>query len=101
MNSGEWRQVPVGPDAARWITRTGCKMVLVVVHTVTMGQRLINLLQLFEIDQRVQVVFTAAPHAFGNGVAKLLRRLDGMVIPWEQATRTTFDLAIAAGYSAV
>jgi hypothetical protein len=101
MNGTEWRQVPVGLDAARWITRASCKTVLVVVHTVTMGQRLSDMLPLFETDQRVQVIFTAAPHAFGNGVAKLLRRLDGIVIPWEQATRTTFDLALAAGYSAV
>ena len=101
VNGTEWRQVPVGLDAARWITRASCKTVLVVVHTVTMGQRLADMLPLFETDQRVQVIFTAAPHAFGNGVAKLLRRLDGIVIPWEQATRTTFDLALAAGYSAV
>ena len=101
VNGTEWRQVPVGLDAARWITRIGCKTVLVVVHTVTMGQRLECMLPLFETDHRVQVVFTAAPHAFGNGVARLLSRLDGIVIPWEQATRTTFDLALAAGYSAV
>jgi hypothetical protein len=101
VNGTEWRQVPIGLDAARWITRTGCKTVLVVVHTVTTGQRLADMLPLFETDQRVQVVFTAAPHAFGGGVARLLRRLDGIVIPWEQATRTTFDLALAAGYSAV
>jgi hypothetical protein len=101
VSGTEWRQVPVGPDAARWITRTGCKTVLVVVHTVTMGQRLTKLLPLFETDQRVQVVFTAGPHAFGNGVARLLRRLDGAVIPWEQAIETPFDLALAAGYPSV
>lgn len=101
VDGTEWRQVPVGLDAARWITRTGCKTVLVIVHTVTMGQRLIGLLPLFETDQRVQVVFTAAPHVFGNGVARLLGRIDGITIPWEQATRSTFDLALAAGYPAV
>jgi hypothetical protein len=66
-----------------------------------MGQRLTKLLPLFETDQRVQVVFTAAPHAFGNGVPRLLRRLDGPVIPWEQAIETPFDLALAAGYPSV
>jgi hypothetical protein len=101
VNGTEWRQVPVGPDAGRWITRAGCKTVLMVVHTVTMGQRLAKLLPLFETDQRVQVVFTAAPHPFGNGVASLLRRLDGAVIPWEQATATSFDLALTAGYPSV
>jgi hypothetical protein len=101
VSGTEWRQVPVGPDAGRWITRTGCKTVLVVVHTVTMGQRLTKLLPLFETDQRVQVVFTAGPHAFGNGVARFLRRLDGVIIPWEQAIETPFDLALAAGYPSV
>jgi hypothetical protein len=101
VNGMKWRQVPVGPDAGRWITRTGCKTVLVVVHTVTMGQRLAKLLPLFETDRRVQVVFTAGPHAFGNGVAGLLRRLDGVVIPWSQAIETPFDLALAAGYLSV
>jgi hypothetical protein len=49
----------------------------------------------------VQVVFTAAPEVFSGGVARLLRRLDGASVPWEQATRTTFDLALAAGYESV
>jgi hypothetical protein len=101
VSGNEWRQVPVGPDQGRWITRTGCKTVLVVVHTVTTGQRLTKLLPLFETDRRVQVVFTAGPHAFGNGVARLLRELDGAVIPWAQAIETTFDLALAAGYQSV
>jgi hypothetical protein len=66
-----------------------------------MGQRLTKLLPLFETDQRVQVVFTAGPHAFGNGVTRLLRRLGGVVIPWEQAIETSFDLALSAGYPSV
>jgi len=101
MNGTEWRQVPVGLDAGRWVTRAGCKTVLVVVHSVTTAQRLAGILPLFESDQRVQVVFTAAPEVFSGGVARLLRPLDGAAIPWEQATRTTFDLALAAGYEAV
>jgi hypothetical protein len=76
-------------------------MVLIAVHSVTTGQRLAEILPLFESDPRVQVVFTAAPDVFRNGVAGLLRQLDGVVIGWEQATRTTFDLALAAGYEAV
>lgn len=101
MDSMEWRQVPVGPDAGRWITRTGCKRVLVAIHTVTLGQRLVGVLPLFESDRRIQVVFTAVPDPFANGVAGLLRRLDGIVIPWEQATRTAFDLALAAGHASL
>jgi hypothetical protein len=101
MDGVEWRQVPIGLDAGRWVTRAACKTVLVAVHSVTTGQRLAGMLPLFESDPQVQVVFTAAPQIFGNGVAGLLRRLDGMVIPWEQATNTTFDLALAADHTAV
>jgi hypothetical protein len=101
MDDVEWRQVPVGLDARRWVTRTGCKTVLVVVHSVTTAQRLAGLLPLFESDRRVQVVFTAAPDVFSGGVARLLRRLDGVTIGWGQATRTSFDLALAASYEAV
>jgi hypothetical protein len=101
MTGKGWRQVPVGPDAGRWITRTGCKTVLVVVHTVTMGQRLAGILPLFESDLRIQLVFTAAPHVFGDGVGRLLRRLDGALVSWEQATKISFDLALAAGYQSV
>src|ERR1700722_13508924 len=101
MNGMDWSQVPVGLDAGRWITRAGCKTVLVVVHSVTTAQRLAGILPLFESDQRVQVVFTAAPEVFSGGVSRLLRQLDGVTVGWEQATRTTFDLALAAGYEAV
>jgi hypothetical protein len=101
MSVLEWRQVPVGLDAQRWITRTGCKTVLVVVHTVTTGQRLADIVRLVESDLRIQVIFTAAPDVFSNGVADLLRDLGGLVISWEQATRITFDLALAAAYGSV
>jgi hypothetical protein len=101
MDSTDWRQVPVGLDAERWVTRTGCKTVLVVVHTVTTGQRLAGALRLIESDLRVQVVFTAAPDVFSNGVTELLRELGGVVIPWEQATRMSFNLALAAAYGEV
>jgi hypothetical protein len=101
MTYEEWRRVPVGLDAEQWITRTGCKTVLVVVHTVTTGQRLADVVRLVESDLRIQVVFTAAPDVFSNGVAELLRDLGGVVVSWAQATRITFDLALAAAYGSV
>jgi hypothetical protein len=101
MAGMEWRQVPVGLDAERWITRTGCKQVLVVVHTVTTGQRLADVVRLIESDLRIQVVFTAAPDVFSNGVGDLLRDFGGVVISWDQATRIQFDLALAAAYGSV
>ncbi|WP_327713466.1 hypothetical protein OG912_18135 [Streptomyces sp. NBC_00464] len=75
----------------------GRKKVLAVIHTVTYGKRLLDVLSLLEADFRIQVVFTAPPHAFGDDVPAFLARLGSMVLPWDQATRMTFDLALAVG----
>ncbi|WP_405621777.1 hypothetical protein [Streptomyces sp. NBC_01508] len=75
----------------------GRKKILAVVHTVTYGKRLLDVLSLLEADFRLQVVFTAPPHAFGGDVPAFLARLGSVVLPWDQVTRMTFDLALAAG----
>jgi hypothetical protein len=95
----EWRYVPVGPDADRWVTRTRCRIVLVVVHTVTSGQRLMDVVRLLGPDMRIQVVFTAAPDVFSAGVSEFLETVGGVVVPWLQATQLQFDLALAASYA--
>lgn len=80
-----------------WLTLVGRKTVLVVVHTLVYGKRLLDTLSLLEADFRVQVVFTAPPHVFGDEVPRFLRQLGGAVLPWDEAVRMTFDLALAAG----
>ncbi|MFI1200636.1 hypothetical protein ACH4VR_14485 [Streptomyces sp. NPDC020883] len=84
-------------DPGQWLTLPGCKKILFIVHTEVYGRRLCDLLPLLESDLRVQVVFTLAPHAFNSGADRLLRSLGATVLPWEQAVRTEFDLALAAG----
>lgn len=101
MANANWREVPVGLDAHRWVTRTGCKIVLVAVHTVISGQQLLEVTRLLEPDLRVQVVFTPAPDVFSDGVADFLHDIGAVVVPWEQATRMRFDLAVAAAYGSV
>ncbi|NSC21317.1 hypothetical protein FM076_08885 [Streptomyces albus subsp. chlorinus] len=76
---------------------TDRKTVLVVVHTVVYGRRLLDIFPLLGGDFRVQVLFTAPPHAFRNGVEEFLRGLGGPVLPWHKAVRMRFDLALAAG----
>ncbi|MET9224889.1 hypothetical protein [Lentzea sp. NPDC003310] len=98
MTRAEWLQVPVGLDAARWVTRPGLLNVLVVVHTVTSGQRLLEVIELVERDARIQVTFAQAPDVFSNGVDDFLRATGGLVLSWEQVIRERFDLAVAAGY---
>ncbi len=63
-----------------WLTLTGRKRVLVVAHTVTYIKRLQEVFSLLESDLRVQVLFTAPPHPFGDGVAQLLHRLGSAVL---------------------
>jgi hypothetical protein len=101
MSVIEWRRVPVGPDAGRWVTRTGCRVVLVVVHTVTSGQRLMDVVRLLGPDLRIQVVFTVAPDVFNTGAAEFLEAAGGVVVPWLQATQLEFDLALAASYGSI
>ncbi|MDT0268020.1 hypothetical protein RM844_17200 [Streptomyces sp. DSM 44915] len=92
-NSTEPALVQRGP----WLTVPDLKSVLVVAHTLVYAQRLREVVSLVESDLRVQVFFTVAPHAFGDGVNRYLEDQGISVLPWEHAVRTTFDLAIAAG----
>jgi hypothetical protein len=93
-----WMSMPVGIDADRWVTRDGCRKVLVVVHTMVSGQRLLDVVSLVESDARVQVLFTVAPDVFNLGVEDYLRGLGALVVPWAQAVHEKFDLALAAAY---
>ncbi|MFI5468844.1 hypothetical protein ACIA6D_01300 [Streptomyces cacaoi] len=84
-------------EEREWLTLLERKLVLVVVHTLTYGKRLVEVLSLLEADFRVQVVFTAPPHVFGDEVPRFLEGLGGAVLPWDEAVRMRFDLALAAG----
>lgn len=92
-----WVQTPIGPEADKWTTWPGCRRVLAVTRTVADTQRLLDPLATLARDPRVQVVFTIDPGTqFGAGVRPLLDRLGAVVVPWEQAVLTRFDLALAA-----
>jgi hypothetical protein len=90
--------LPIGIDADRWITRSGCRNVLVAVHTMVAGQRLMDIVDLVESDPRVQLVYAQAPDVFSQGVSGLLRSAGALEIPWAEARRERFDLAVAAAY---
>jgi hypothetical protein len=97
----EWLSVPVGIDAYRWVSRIGCRTVLVAVHSLVSCHRLLDVVGLVESDPRVQVVFTVGPDVFARGVEQHLHRLGALVMPWQQATRQRFDLALAASYGGI
>lgn len=88
---------PFGLDAPRGRTMPYERTVLVAVHSVTSATRLGDVVPLLETDPRIQVVYTQAPDAlFSGGTREFLGRLHGVVLPWEIAVRTRFDLALAA-----
>ncbi len=93
--------VPVRLDAERWATRRIHRRLLVAVHTVTAGQRLLDAVRLLEGDPRVQVFFSVPPDVFNNGVEDFLEGLKGLVLPWGQAVQTKFDLALAASHGSL
>jgi hypothetical protein len=101
MDEGNWARLPVGIDARQWLTRSTTRTVLVAVHTIVAGQRLLDIVDLVESDPRIQVVYTAAPEIFDADVPRLLRDIGAAVIPWQQATRERFDLALAASCSGI
>ncbi len=84
-------------EQGHWLTVPHCKRVLVVVHTLTFGQRLKEVYCLLERDIRVQVIFTVVPHAFSSGVSRHLERLGITALDWDEARHAEFDLALAAG----
>lgn len=71
------------------------------VHTFVAGQRLMDVVELIESDPRVQLVYSQAPAVFSGGVGEYLKSLGAMRIPWAQATRERFDLALAAAHAEV
>ncbi|MFD5317108.1 hypothetical protein [Streptomyces sp. NPDC127098] len=89
---------PARVNDEQWLTIRDCKRVLVVASTLTYAQRLLDVFRLLESDWRIQVVFTVAPHPFGEGVARFLQDLGCPVLPWEEAVRSEFDLSLASGW---
>ncbi|WP_411143340.1 hypothetical protein [Streptomyces sp. x-80] len=84
-------------NVREWLTLTGRKRILFVAHTLTYAKRLQEVCALLESDLRIQMVFTTPPHPFSDGVAQFLHRLGSAVLPWSEAVRMEFDLALAAG----
>ncbi|MFD2414837.1 hypothetical protein [Amycolatopsis pigmentata] len=98
MQDRRWVLNPVGRHGLPWLTRTGCKQVLVMMDQIVSGTRLLDLLPLLEADHRVQVVFTVPePPESWHASHEFVEAQGGVVIPWSQARHLRFDLAVAAG----
>jgi hypothetical protein len=99
MDANQWIRGPVGDGAASRVTMAGCRSVLAMVPTITAGHRLNDVLPLLEADHRVQTVFTVPQTTDSwHGVEDYVRGLGGLVMPWHQAIRHTFDLVLTASH---
>jgi hypothetical protein len=100
-----WRiDGPVGARAYARVLRPGFRTVLVVVPFVVAGTRLMDVLPLLEADHRIVALFTAAPSSSGavwHDTERFLQAQGGLVLPWQQALDTQFDLVLAASDVAV
>ncbi|WP_018655703.1 hypothetical protein [Actinomadura flavalba] len=94
-----WRRGPFSPDAETEATVHTRRTVLAVVHHVTAATRLGDVLPLLERDPRIAVAYTRPPaSAFTGGLDELLHAMGALVLPWQQAVHTRFDLAVAASH---
>ncbi|WP_433888384.1 hypothetical protein [Streptomyces sp. CA-111067] len=88
--------LPLAADSERWRSVFAERTVLAVAHNVTSATRLLDLLALFEGDRRVETVFTCTgSSAMDNGTAELFQARGALFVPWSEAIRRKFDLAIA------
>ncbi len=95
-----WVNSPVGINADRWGTVTGIRRILFVTHTMASANRLMDLLDLFDSDHRVQIVHTCPDTAgIPSGVAEHFTESGFAVVPWRQAVHTRWDLVITANTS--
>jgi hypothetical protein len=60
--------------------------------------RILDVIDYVESDPRLQIVFAVAPDVFNPSLPAYLRDLGALVVPWSQAIRERFDLAVAASY---
>ncbi len=99
MSTKKGRQVlaPGNPVADFWMTRGDCHQVAAVMPHLQAATRLLDVLPVLEADFRVQVVLTTPETGYRwAGFDEFVRSLEGLVVPWEQAVSSRFDLVLAA-----
>ncbi len=96
MTESSWVRSPVGSPDQHWATRKGVKSVLVMIPHIVAGNRLLDLLPLFEADHRVQLIFTVPEWESWPATHDFVAAQGGTVLPWAQARRGEYDLVLAA-----
>ncbi|WP_143261388.1 hypothetical protein [Allokutzneria sp. NRRL B-24872] len=84
-------------DARRWGTFGDEPTVLAVARTLTSAIRLLEALEAFLGDTRVQIVFTVNETSrFSAGAVELINGLYSKFVAWEDVPRTRYHLVITA-----
>ncbi|GAB3721815.1 hypothetical protein GCM10027598_35920 [Amycolatopsis oliviviridis] len=96
MTESSWVRSPVGSPDRHWATRKGVKSILVMIPHIVAGNRLLDLLPLFEADHRVQLIFTVPEWESWPATHDFVAAQGGIVLPWAQARRGEYDLVLAA-----
>ncbi|WP_409461722.1 hypothetical protein [Amycolatopsis sp. GA6-003] len=82
-------------DGSVWRTVPVTRMVLAVVGNITSLARMLDVVSLFSVDSRIQVVFTMEEGSdFGGRLSSALDSLGAITIPWHQAVAQGFDLVL-------
>lgn len=79
-----------------WRTFPTERTVVIGVHTVAAAMRLIDIAELLNSDPRVAQVYVAVPDRLGDGVERVLEQWESRRVSWDEATRSSYDLAIGA-----
>ncbi|MFF4716275.1 hypothetical protein ACFY2V_33510 [Streptomyces eurythermus] len=88
--------LPLRKDGPRWSTVVAERSVLGVVHNITSATRLLDLLAVFEGDERIQVFFTRTGSSELDGGTEEFLVARGMArVSWQEALSQPFDLAVA------
>ncbi|MFH8474122.1 hypothetical protein [Streptomyces sp. NPDC018000] len=85
------------PDRSRWNTWEPPKAaVLGVARTLTSATRVLDIMRLLRAEDGIEKYYTVNPgSAFGDGLGEYLSAMGVRVLTWEEATRRSFDLAVA------
>lgn len=96
-----WHRTPVGHGTVTWGAQGDRHTVLVVIRTAATGQHLLDVVRIVESDPRINVAYTTDSDLPDPGVDRLLRHMDGVLVPWRRATAYDFGLAIATSLTSV
>ena len=97
----QWARAPIGEGSEQWRTIPFERTILVVARGPTTTLWVFDFLDEILADPRIQVVFTIdedEPDTFSRGLTDITSIADAAVIPWSQARKHRFDLAITASF---